>query len=129
MLFLGSKDKFPSFSRQRDEDDFCLKGNPKDFNDFQSSFGLPIFWLSLSTTKLFFFSFYHSLDTVTSFFIVLLIAIFPRVFEFGQHLATQCYMLVNFFIKPFLRIGFNAHLPYSCDLINESGEFSNEIRM
>ena len=41
---------------------------------------------------------------VTSFFVVLVIAFFPRLFEFGQHLVTQCYILVNLFIKPFLRI-------------------------
>ena len=44
-------------------------------------------------------------------------------------LRSRCYMIVNFFIKPFLRIGFNAHLPYKGDLINDSGEFSNEIRI
>ena len=44
--------------------------------------------------KIFLFSFYHSLNTVTSFFIVLVIAFFLRLFELGQHLVTQCYMLV-----------------------------------
>ena len=83
VLVLESKDKFPSFSRQKDEDDYCLEGNPKDVSDFQSSFGLPIFWLSLSTTK--FFLFYHSLNTDTSFSIVMVIAFFPRLLEFGQH--------------------------------------------
>ena len=68
VLVSGSKDKFPSFSRQSNEDDFCLamEGNAKDFSDFQS-FLVAIFWLSLSKTKLFFFSFYHSLDKVASF--------------------------------------------------------------
>ena len=47
----GSEDKFPSFSGQSKEDDSCLEGSSGDFSDFQSSFGLPIFWLSLSTTK------------------------------------------------------------------------------
>ena len=81
------------------------------------------------SNKVFLFSFYHSFNTVTSFLIVLVIAFFPRLFELGQYLVTQCYMLVNFFIKLFLRIGFNAHLPYRCDLINDSGEFSNEIKI
>ena len=34
----------------------CLEGSPKDFNDFQSSFGFPIFSFSFPTTKVFFLS-------------------------------------------------------------------------
>ena len=79
--------------------------------------------------KVFLVSFYLSLDAITGFLVVLVIAFFPGLFECRQHLVTQCYMLVNFFIKPFLRIVFNVHLPYRCDLINGGGEFSNEIRI
>ena len=34
----------------------CLEGSAKDFNDFQSSLGFPIFSFSFPTTKVFFLS-------------------------------------------------------------------------
>ena len=36
---------------------FFLEGNPRDFKDFQSSFGFPILSLSFPITKFFFLSF------------------------------------------------------------------------
>ena len=51
---LGSNDKIPSFSRQIVADELSLEGNPRDFKDFQSSFGFPIFSLSFPITIFFF---------------------------------------------------------------------------
>ena len=45
---------FPFFLRQIVEDERFLEGRPKDFKDFQSSFGFPIFSFSLPSTKFFF---------------------------------------------------------------------------
>ena len=44
------------FSRQIIDGESCLEGSPKDFNDFQSSLGFPIFSFSFLTTKVFFLS-------------------------------------------------------------------------
>ena len=54
---LGSNDKIPSFSRQILADELSLEGNPRDFKDFQSSFGFPILSLSFQIRKFFFLSF------------------------------------------------------------------------
>ena len=50
-LVLESKDKVLSFSRQIDEGVAFLEGRLRDFRDFQSSLGFPIFSFSFPTTK------------------------------------------------------------------------------
>ena len=46
----------PSFSRQIVDREAFLEGGPKDFNDFQSSLGFPVFSFSLLAIKVFFLS-------------------------------------------------------------------------
>ena len=53
-LVLESNDKILSVSRQIIDGEAFLEGRPKDFSDFQSSLGFPIFSFSFPTTNVFF---------------------------------------------------------------------------
>ena len=75
---------FRLFSRQIIDGEACLEGRPKDFIDFQSSLGFPIFSFSYPTTKGFFFIIDQILYFVTCFFVIFMISALSRLFEFGK---------------------------------------------
>ena len=83
-LVLESNDNVLSFSRQIVDGEAFLERRPKDFNEFQSSLGFPIFSFSFPTTKVFFLSLIKYCTLLRAFFVIFMISALSRLFKFGK---------------------------------------------